>query len=89
MTTLTSELIEKIVREQIVKGKDEIGISLTNGTERNMTYEEIYVKMFFNSIEISAQLSVKIVMELLYQSGLVSELDTKSLLKQLSSFQEE
>ena len=89
MTNLTDELIEKIVKEQISGNMEKILNSLTCGADEQMSSERLYVKMLINSIEISTQLSVKIIMDLLYQSGLVSEPDTKTLLKQLLSFQED
>lgn len=89
MTNLTNELIEKIVKEQISGNMERILNSLTCGADEQMSYERLYTKMIINSIEISTRLSVKIIMDLLYRSGLVAELDTKALLKQLSSFQED
>lgn len=83
MKDLTSEIISKIVKEQILN--NDIECQIFNGTDESMTSEQIYAKMVLNSVEISAQLSVKIIMEFLYQSDLVSEPDTKLLLKQLSS----
>lgn len=83
MTNLTSEMISQIVREQILN--NDIAKHVFNGTTGSMSTDEIYAKMVLNAIEISTQLSVKIIMEFLYQSGLVDEPDTKTLLKQLSS----
>lgn len=86
MNILTSEVVEKIINEQINANQTEIISKITNGTDDSMSVEQIYSRMIVNSIQISTQLSVKIVLELLFQSGLIEELDVKSLLKQLSSF---
>lgn len=86
MNILTSEVVEKIINEQINANQTEIISKITNGTDDSMSAEQIYSRMIVNSIQISTQLSVKIVLELLFQSGLIEELDVKSLLKQLSSF---
>lgn len=79
-------MIAKIVKKQITSNQTEIISNLTIGADDSMPAEQIYSKMIANSIQISTQLSVKIVLELLFQSGLIEELDVKSLLEQLSSF---
>lgn len=83
MKEITSEMINQIIREQICL--NDIGKQILNGTNESMSHEQVYAKMVLNSIEISVQLSVKIIMEFLYQSELVDEPDAKLLLKQLSS----
>ncbi len=62
---------------------------ITDGTDDTMSTEQVTAYMIANSIRISTQLSVKIVLELLFQSNVVQELDTKTLLKQLSSIQKD
>lgn len=86
MTNLSSELISKIIQEQISQDQDNIAEHITAGVDNTMPLETITAKMIFNSIGISVQISAKVILELMFQSGLVEELDTKSLLKQLSSF---
>lgn len=86
MTNLSSELISKIIQEQISQDQDNIAEYITAGVDNTMPLETITAKMIFNSIGISVQMSAKVILELMFQSGLVEELDTKSLLKQLSSF---
>ncbi len=89
MTNLTSELVNQIVHEQISKNQKEIMNHITDGTDDTMSTEQVTAYMIANSIRISTQLSVKIVLELLFQSNVVQELDTKTLLKQLSSIQKD
>lgn len=89
MTNLMSELISKIVREQIDRNQSTILSKITSGADDAMPKEQIWAIMIANSIQISTELSAKIIIELLYQSGIVAEPDIKSLLKQLSSPQED
>lgn len=89
MTNITSELINKIVREQIDKNQSAILDNITSGADDTMSTEQVCARMIANSIQISVELSVKIVTELLYHSQVVAEPDIKSLLKQLSSFSED
>ena len=85
MNNLTSELINKLVKDQINLNQKEIVKHISYGINDSDPIESMCAKMVANSIEISAQLSVKIVLELLFQSKLIEELDTKTLLKQLQS----
>jgi hypothetical protein len=83
MTKLTEELIARTINEQITANSEAIGKLILSSTDNSMTYEQIYSTIIFNSINISTTLSVKIILELLFQSGLIEELDTKTLLKHL------
>lgn len=89
MNALTSELINKIVTEQITTHQLEISDHLFQGIDDSMTTEKICSKLVTNSVNISVQLSVKILLELLFESKLIEEADTKTLLKQLSSYSED
>jgi len=89
VNALTSELVNKLIQEQMTEHQTEILEQLTHGTDDSMTAEKIYSKMIANSVYVSTQLSVKILLELLFQSKMIDEPDTKTLLELLSSYLKE
>lgn len=66
MNNLTSELIDKIIQEQINKNQEQIVNQIAVGANDTMSTEQVCAQMIANSIKISTQISVKIILELLF-----------------------
>lgn len=72
MDELTNKVLRTIISEQIKNNRSEIVNSICNtNTSPKMNYEELYAQMILNSVEVSVELSIKIISDLLIQNGII------------------
>ena len=88
-------LMEKALHSMIYKQFDswylqndcrkEIEDAILYGCEKKDDTERIFVKMLFNAMKISAEISAKIVLEMLLTGGVVKPADERQLRKDILS----
>jgi len=89
MDELTNKVLHKIITDQIKNNQLEIlnSVFRTNTTP-NFRNEDLYAQMILNSIEVSVDLSLKIMIELLTQNGII-EADPVQMRKYLLTLHKE
>lgn len=85
MTELCAKVIQKVVAEQIESNSNVIEKFIFNGTNEDMSSEEIYSHMILNSVSLAVNMSVQIVTEMLLNSGTIEIADEEHLRKLLLS----
>ena len=69
-------------QEDVMK---EIEEGMLHGCERKDSMEVIFVKMLFNAMKISAEISAKIILEILLTAGVIKPADERQLRKDILS----
>lgn len=91
MDNLTATALHSMIYEQFESwdsqedARKEIEDGILRGCERKDSTEEIFVKMLFNAMKISAEISAKIVLEILLTAGVVKPADERQLRKDILS----
>lgn len=85
MNRLAELVIEDKVKAQFVHNRDIIEEALLRDCEKTDSYDRIYTKMLVNSMEISADISTKIILEILISLGVIGENDEKQIRKKIMS----
>lgn len=85
MNELLSKTIDTIVKEQLDKNSKNILDALFLNCTDDMNHDEITSRLINNSIRISIDLSVQIVLKLLANSGYIDLTDEDQLRKNLLS----
>ena len=81
MTTLEAKYVSELISQCIQANSDEIQNALSSCLDdNNLTPENIFPKMIVESISISSEIAVKIILEILTQADVVS-LDETALKK--------
>lgn len=84
MTEKAKQIINVYVQNVVNDSKSQFENILLNGVTPEMSKDEIYVKMFFNSITLSTDLAVQIIIDLLDSANVLSiTSDEKALQKTL------
>ena len=65
--------------------RKEIENAILCGCERKDSTERIFVKMLFNAMEISAEISAKVILEILLTAGVIEPADERQLRKDILS----
>ena len=85
MNNATEQAINRLVAEQFEMNADILQEAVTRGCEDKNSYHVIYVKMLFNSMRISAEISARIIVEILITLGMVDEKDEREIAKKMLS----
>lgn len=83
MRNATEQGLNCLVRRQFERNKDILLETVMRGCEEKDSYHEIYAKMLLNSMEISAEISTRIIMEMMILLGMVDEKDEKEIMKKM------
>ena len=81
MRNATEQGLNYLVREQFERNKDILLEAVMRGCEEKDSYHEIYAKMLINSMEISAEISTKVILEMLLKLGIVDEKDEREIMR--------
>lgn len=65
--------------------RKEIEDGILHGCEKKDGMEEIFVRMLFNAMKISAEISAKVILEMLLTGGVIKPADEKLLRKDILS----
>lgn len=86
MNEIEQRYIETVVNKCLEDNKEEVQKALFLNTDESMTENEIYVRMFLNTIAFSTRLSVQMVFEYLENADIFhfDENNLEELLKRLS-----
>lgn len=89
MTDLLAKTIQTVVEKQFNMNADNIHNSLFSHTSRDMSSDEIYSIMIFNSIKESVNISVQLIIEMLVNAGAIEISDDEHLRRLLLSVVED
>ena len=87
MDNLTATALSSMIHEQFVSLSEQKDVMnqlkerLLEGCTRQDTKEEIYSRMIVNSMEIAANISAKIIMEILFTAGVMEPAAEEQLRK--------
>lgn len=65
--------------------REEIENAILYGCEKKDSMEKIFVKMLFNAMEVSAEISAKVILEILLAAGVIEPADERQLRKDILS----
>lgn len=91
MDNLTATALSSMIHEQFESWKaqddvrKEIEDAILLGCEKKDSTEEIFVKMLFNSMEIAAGISAKVILEILITAGVIEPVEETKLRKDILS----
>ena len=91
MDNLTATALSSMIHEQfeLWKSQDDVRKEIENGIllgcEKKNSMEEIFVKMLFNSMEIAAGISAKVIFEILITAGVMEQVEEEKLRKDILS----
>lgn len=85
MKNATEQALSYMVAEQFERNADILQEAVMRGCEDKDSYHNIYVKMLLNSMKISAEISVRIMVEILISLGMIGEKDEREIMKKMLS----
>lgn len=90
MDDLMAEALHSMIHKQFESwdsqdAKKEIENAILHGCGKQDSMEEVFVKMLFNAMKISAEISAKVILEMLLTGGVIKPADEKQLRKDILS----
>ena len=91
MDNLMATSLQSMIHEQFVRWNEqediveEITSALTRNCTNEDTREEVFSRMIFNSMEIAAGISAKVILEILLTAGVIKPVDEDQLRKNVLS----
>lgn len=95
MDNLMAAALHSVIYEQFESwnSQDDVRKEIENGIlygcEKKDSMEEIFVKMLFNAMKISAEISAKVILEMLLTEGVIKPADERQLRKDIISIVKE
>ncbi|MDE5699159.1 MAG: hypothetical protein K2I96_17425 [Lachnospiraceae bacterium] len=91
MDNLTATALSSMIHEQFERWNEQKDVmnrlkkGLLEGCTDEDSSEEVYSKMIINSMEIAANISAKIIMEILFTTGIMEPVEEEKLRKNVLS----
>ncbi len=85
MNSMLQSELDRVVNKQFEQSRAAVNEALLSGLEESDSKDEIYVKMLRNSMVVSADVAVKLVLEILFSLNVLAEVDEKKMRKTLLS----
>lgn len=85
MNSMLQSELDRIVNKQFEQNRAVIDEALLSGLQESDSKDRIYVKMLHNSMVASADVAVKLVLEILFSLNVLAEVDEKKIRKTLLS----
>lgn len=84
MTNKAKEVVSEYIQSIVNDAKPQFENILLNGVTSDLTKDEIYVKMIFNSISLSVNLATQIVFDVLDNANVLPIISDEKQLQKLS-----